>query len=66
MIGNFEIDAAQIYAMEDHALQNQWIALNNPEGEDPSEIKAYCKVSIAIQGPGDSSVKLEESQDIEG
>lgn len=66
LVGSFEIDVAQIYAMEDHALQNQWIALNQPESEDSSEIKAYCKVSIAIQGPGDSSIKLEESTDIEG
>jgi hypothetical protein len=34
--------------MDKHALQNQWIAMNNPESADNKEITAYAKVSIAI------------------
>jgi hypothetical protein len=48
LVGDFEIDVAQIYSMDKHALQNQWIAMNNPESADQKEITAYAKVSIAI------------------
>jgi hypothetical protein len=29
-------------------LKNRWIAMNDPDGEIVSEIKAYLRISIAI------------------
>lgn len=33
--------------------------MNNPDGEDIQAITSYVQISIAIQGPGDNSVRLE-------
>jgi hypothetical protein len=41
---------------------HQWVALNNPDSVDPNSIKGYLQVSIAVQGPGDSSVKLTDAE----
>lgn len=35
--------------------------MNNPEGDNVAEIKAYLRVSIAVQGPGDNAVSLSEA-----
>ena len=65
-LGTFEMDLSQIYFMNDqHAIQHQWIALTNPESSDPNAIKGYLKMSVAIQGPGDSSVKLTDDPGLE-
>tara|TARA_B110000285_G_C14503784_1_gene329271 strand:+ start:174 stop:353 length:180 start_codon:yes stop_codon:yes gene_type:complete len=49
LIGSFEIDIPKIYGMsKDHSLKNRWIAMNDPDGEIVSEIKAYLRISIAI------------------
>ena len=62
IVGKFNIDVSKIYKTGGgrHALENQWIGLLNSESSDPNEIKAYLKVSISVQGPGDNSIKLEE------
>ena len=60
MIGMYEFDMTSIYFKEKHAIQHQWIALFNPEGEDFSEITGNLKISIAIQGPGDEQVQLSD------
>jgi hypothetical protein len=58
-IGDFEIDIPKVYGMAaDHTLQNRWIAMNDPDGDNISEIKAYLRISIAIQGPNDNAVRL--------
>ena len=46
---------------EQHALHHQWVALTNPDAKDYNAIKGYIKLSIAVQGPGDSSVRLTDS-----
>jgi len=51
----------KIYFEKDHAIQNQWIALSNPESDNFSEITGNLKVSISVQGPGDEQVQLNES-----
>ena len=60
MIGTYEFDMTTVYFKEKHAIQHQWIALFNPEGEDFSEITGNLKISIAVQGPGDEQVQLND------
>ena len=60
MIGMYEFDMTTVYFKEKHAMQHQWIALFNPEGEDFSEITGNLKISIAVQGPGDEQVQLND------
>ena len=48
MIGTYEFDMTAVYFKEKHAIQHQWLALFNPEGEDFSEITGNLKVSISI------------------
>ena len=50
---------------DEHAVHNQWIAMNNPQSDKPNEIRVYTRLSISIQGPGDKLIKLEESQNEE-
>lgn len=33
-IGEFDFDLSFIYFKEEHCMQHQWLALNNPESED--------------------------------
>ena len=37
------------------------MALNKPDSADSSAIKGFIKASIAVQGPGDSSVRLVDA-----
>ena len=60
MIGTYEFDMTTVYFKEKHAIQHQWLALYNPEGDDFSEITGNLKVSIAVQGPGDEQVQLND------
>lgn len=49
LIGSFEIDLPKVYGMSpDHSIKNRWIAMNNPDSENISEIKAYLRISVAI------------------
>ena len=48
LIGTYEFDMTTVYFKEKHAIQHQWIALFNPEGEDFSEITGNLKISIAV------------------
>jgi hypothetical protein len=41
------------------------VALTNPDSADPNLIKGYLKMSVAVQGPGDSSVKLTDDEGVE-
>lgn len=61
LVGMYEFDVTKVYAAPKHAIQNQWIALFNPEGEDFSTITGNLKISISVQGPGDEQVQLNES-----
>ena len=59
MIASFEIDIPKAYGMsQDHAIHNRWLAMNDPNSVNYADIKGYVKCSVAIQGPGDNSVKL--------
>ena len=60
MIGTYEFDMTTVYFKPKHAIQHQWIALFNPESEDFSEITGNLKISIAVQGPGDEQVQLND------
>jgi hypothetical protein len=48
LIGMYEFDITKVYFEKQHAIQNQWIALFNPEGENFSEVSGNLKVSISI------------------
>lgn len=48
MVGMYEFDMTSIYFKDKHAIQHQWIAMFNPEGEDFSEITANLRISIAV------------------
>ena len=66
LIGEFSFDIATIYrANDEHTLRNQWIAMNLPSSANYKEIRALLRVSVAVQGPGDPSVKLEGAQGFE-
>jgi hypothetical protein len=43
-----------------HLMEHQWVAMNAPNSDNPTEIKAYLKVSIQVCGPNDSAVQLKE------
>ena len=60
LVGMYEFDMTAIYFKEKHAIQHQWIALFNPEGEDFSDITGNLRISIAVQGPGDEQVQLND------
>lgn len=60
MIGTYEFDMTTVYFKAKHAIQHQWIALFNPEGEDFSEITGNLKISMSVQGPGDEQVQLND------
>lgn len=66
LIAEFQFDLATIYRRnEEHSIHNQWVAMNMPSSAEYEKIRALLQVSVAIQGPGDSSVKLEEAQGFE-
>lgn len=48
MVGMYEFDMTSIYFKDKHAIQHQWIAMFNPEGEDFSEITGNLRISIAV------------------
>ena len=60
LVGMYEFDMTAVYFKEKHAIQHQWIALFNPEGEDFSDITGNLRISIAVQGPGDEQVQLND------
>ena len=60
-IGDIEIDISRMYFKnDDHCIHNQWVALTNDENQDPNSIVGQIKMSVCIQGPGDSQVKLTD------
>ena len=62
IVGIFDIDLFQVYFKKEHAIQNQWVAFGS---ESDSEIKGILQISIAIQGPDDKAIVLEEAQGLE-
>ena len=48
-----------VYFSADHKIEHTWLALENPDGEDPSAITGMLKISASVQGPQDEQCKLE-------
>jgi hypothetical protein len=48
IIGTFDFDVKRIYLETDHMLEHKWIALNNPESSNFSEVSALLKVSVSV------------------
>jgi hypothetical protein len=61
----YEFDMARVYSENRHTIQNQWIALFNPDSSNFSEITGNLKLSISVQGPGDEMVQLSENTSLE-
>ena len=61
----YEFDMARVYSSNRHTIQNQWIALFNPDSSNFSEITGNLKLSISVQGPGDEMVQLSENTSLE-
>lgn len=58
--GSFEIGFSNIYKRKDHALEHQWIALQDPDVDKENFIVAYLKVSFCICGPHDHIKELSD------
>ena len=43
----------KIYFKDNHVLEHQWVAMNNPESETFAEVSAVLRISVAVQGAGD-------------
>jgi hypothetical protein len=41
MIGTYDFDVTTVYFKDKHALQHQYVALFNPDGEDFSQVTGY-------------------------
>lgn len=59
-LGAYDFDLTYVYFLEKHTMFNSWIGLSNPEGKDFNEITCYLKLGIAITGPGDDQVALND------
>ena len=62
MIGLFQFEMSKVYFSPDHKIEHVWLALQNPDGEDASQITGMLKISASVQGPNDEQVKLEAEQ----
>ena len=51
MIGVFQFEMSAVYFSEDHKIEHVWLALQNPDGEDASQITGMLRVSASVQGP---------------
>ena len=48
LVGMYEFDITKIYFEKSHAIQNQWIALYNPEATNFNEISGNIKLGISV------------------
>jgi len=54
LVGQYDFDISFVYFMnKEHALQHQWIAMQNPASPNFNEVTAYVKLSIAVSTTGD-------------
>ena len=60
LIGNISFDLSYIYFQKDHAMQHQWVALQNPNSKDFTEVFGYLKLSASVIATGDKQVQLNE------
>ena len=63
IFGLFEFDFSYVYNMENHTMFHQWVALNNPAGEDFAAVSAFLKLSVSIHGADDKPQELGEDPD---
>ena len=59
MIGIFQFEMSAVYFAPEHKMEHVWLALQNPDAEDASEITGMLKISASVQGPNDEQVKLD-------
>jgi len=53
LIGYYEFDMSYIYLQPQHAILHKWVVMSNPNSDNFSEVTAYFKMSIAINGQHD-------------
>lgn len=59
IIGTYTFDLTQIYfANENHAIEHQWVGINNPSSDKFTEITGCMRLSIAVQAEGDKKYNL--------
>ena len=63
LIGEFTIGVQKIYSMKNNAMRYQTIGLNNPGGEDFTDVTGYLTISVQIIGPGDEAIELNMVDD---
>lgn len=56
--GIYEFDLEYIYNQPEHALQNFWLALANPESDDMTKVRGFLKLSISVLHDNDPRVEL--------
>ena len=56
--GIYEYDLVYIYNQPNHALQNFWLALANPESDDISKVRGFLKLSISVLNENDPKIEL--------
>ncbi len=56
--GIYEYDLVYIYNQPNHALQNFWLALANPESDDISKVRGFLKLSISVLHENDPKIEL--------
>ena len=56
--GIYEYDLEYIYNQPNHALQNFWLALANPESDDMSKVRGFLKLSISVLNENDPKIEL--------
>ena len=54
LIGVYDFDITTIYFAQNHTIQHQWVALNNPEAANYSELTGVLRLSLSVQGEGDN------------
>ena len=65
-LGLYEFDVSSIYSSnKEHACLHSWISMSNPESEDYSEVTANIKSSVAVAGPNDKQIPIEEDPDLD-
>ena len=56
--GIYEFDLEYVYNQPDHALQNFWLALANPESDDMTKVRGFLKLSISVLNDNDPRIEL--------
>jgi len=57
-LGIYECDFSYVYNQKNHTIDNNWIALSNPEADDIAKVRGYLKISVSVLHETDQRVEL--------